>query len=142
MGEISKSTSHLRAWNIALRTGHITVAGVLFGGHVFAIGAERLLPWLYLTIGTGSLLLILEAYPSWRWCYQGRGAMVLTKLILTCLVAWFWEYRVALLIGVIVLGSVASHMPRRFRYCSLLEIVRRRPTGPPESEPVSHHPFP
>jgi len=104
-----------------LRTSHIGVIGVLFGGHVFGIGRERLLSWLYLTVITGAVLLVIEAYPSWRWCYQCRGALVITKVLLLCFVPWLWDYRVPVLIAVIVIGSVGSHMPQRFRYYSLVD---------------------
>ena len=45
---------------------------------------------------------------------------MLTKLALLCLMPWLWEYRVAILALVIVLASVGSHMPARFRYFSVL----------------------
>jgi hypothetical protein len=109
-----------RGWNIAARTVHIGVSGVLVGGHVFEVPAERLLAWLYATILSGAMLIFLEAYSHGRWLYEGRGAMVFAKLGLLCLVPAFWEYRVAILACVVVLGSVGSHMPARFRYYSLL----------------------
>ena len=110
---------HARAWNIAFRTMHIGVTGVLFGGHVFDISERRLLSWLYLSILTGLCLLIIEAYPTCRWFYQGRGVMVFCKLLLLCVIPWLWDYRVPILIVVIVIASVGSHMPARFRYYSL-----------------------
>ena len=111
---------HARAWNIALRTAHIGVTGILFGGHVFSVSVERLLPWLYLSILTGLCLIVIEAYPSCRWCYQGRGVLVFVKLFLICLIPLLWEYRVAILAGVVVIASVGSHMPARFRYYSVI----------------------
>ena len=111
---------HARAWNIAFRTAHIGVTGVLFGGHVFNVDAERLAVWLYLTILTGGLLVAIEVYPSCRWCYQGRGVFVFCKLMLLCLIPWLWNYRVAILVVVIIVASVGSHMPGRFRYYSLV----------------------
>jgi hypothetical protein len=116
----SRALPYARTWNIAFRTAHIGAAGVTFGGHVFGMGAERILPWLYLTILTGTLLVIVEAYPSWRWCYQMRGVMVLTKAMLLLLVLWLWNYRVPILVGVIVIGSAGSHMPKRFRHYLLV----------------------
>ncbi len=110
-----------RGWNIVVRTAHIGVAGILVGGHVFDIPAERLLVWLVATILTGGSLAFLEAYSHGRWLYQGRGVFVFTKLGLLCLIPQFWDYRVALLACVIVLASVGSHMPARFRYYSLLD---------------------
>ena len=110
-----------RGLNIALRTAHIGVTGALFGGHVFAISAERLLPFLYLSILTGIVLLIVEIYPTWRRIFEVRTAMVAAKLLLLCLIPWLWTYRVAILIAVIVIASIGSHMPRRYRYYSILD---------------------
>jgi hypothetical protein len=104
-----------------LRTAHIAVTSVLFGGHVFAVEAPRLLPWLYLVVLTGGLLLAVEAFRDWRWCYQARGLMVIAKVILTALAGWIWPHSVAFMIAVIAIGSVGSHMPRRFRHYSLLD---------------------
>ena len=111
---------YARAWNMAFRTIHIGVTGILFGGHVFDVAAERLLIWLYLSIATGIGLIVIEAYPSCRWFYQGRGVAVLFKLVLLGIVPLLWDYRVAILSAVLVLASVGSHMPGRFRYYSLL----------------------
>ncbi len=36
-----------------------------------------------------------------------------------------WDYRLPILLAVIVLGSVGSHMPARFRYYS---VIRREAT--------------
>lgn len=109
-----------RLWNIACRTAHIGVTGVLFGGHVLDVSPGRLLVWLYLSAFTGVLLIGIEAYPSGRWFHQGRGVLVFCKLLLLCLIPWLWQYRVAILTVVIVIASVGSHMPGRFRYYSFL----------------------
>ena len=111
---------HARAWNIAWRTMHIGVSGIVLGGHVFGVDRERILIWLYLTILTGAILTIIEAYPSFRWFSQGRGVCTLSKLALLCLAAWLWEYRVAILATVVVIASVGSHMPARYRYYCLV----------------------
>jgi hypothetical protein len=113
-----------RAWNIAVRTVHIGVTGALFGGHVFAVPAERLLPFLYLTILTGISLFVLELYPEWRRVFEVRTAMIAAKLSLLALIPWLWTCRVPILIVVILIASIGSHMPRRYRYYSLLD---RRP---------------
>ena len=114
---------HARAWNIACRTVHIAVTGILLGGHVFGVAEERLWLMLALCIVTGLCLIGIEAYPSCRWFYQGRGVLVLAKLLLLFAIPPFWEYRVSILLLVVVIASVSSHMPSRFRYYS---IVHRR----------------
>ncbi len=110
---------------MALRTAHIGVTSVLFGGHVFKESKENLLLWLYLTIATGGILAAIEAYPRLRWFYQGRGAAVMGKLLLLCLILipWVWDHRVVrvgILVAVIVIASVGSHMPARYRYYSFV----------------------
>ena len=112
-----------RAWNIATRTGHIAVTSVLVGGHLFDISKQQLLPWLYATVATGVVLTFLEAFPRTCWFYQGRGLFVLAKLALLCAIPWAWDYRVPILFVIIVIASVGSHMPARFRYYS---VVHRR----------------
>jgi hypothetical protein len=109
-----------RAISITFRTMHIAAIGVLLGGHMFAVAPDRLLPWLYLCIVSGAGLMGMELYSSCKWLYQGKGVLVLVKLLLTALVAVFWEQRVWLLMLVLVIGSVGSHMPGRFRYYSFL----------------------
>jgi hypothetical protein len=109
-----------RGLNIGFRTAHLGTGGVLVGGHVFDVAPERLLIWLYITIATGAALVLLEAWPRWRWLHEGRGVMTLAKLLLLVLIPWLWPYRAWLLAAVIVLASVGSHMPARFRYYSLL----------------------
>jgi hypothetical protein len=106
--------------NIILRTAHIGVVGVLLGGHVFDVSRERLHVWIAWSIATGSALILAETYPRLRWFYEVRGVMTLVKLLLLCLIPSFWSYRVWLLAAVVVLASVGSHMPARFRYFSLL----------------------
>jgi len=146
MNVVAPALSRSRALNIALRTAHIGVTGALFGGHVFAIAARRLLPCLYLTILTGVALVIVELYPDWRRLFEVRTAMIAAKLCLLCLIPWLWTWRVAILIGVIVIASIGSHMPRRYRYYSIL---RYRPAataaapanqGSPSDPPVPDEP--
>ena len=111
---------HARTISITFRTIHIAAIGILLGGHVFAIPGPRLLPWLYLSIASGAGLIGVELYSSCKWFYQGKGVLVLVKLLLTALVAVFWEQRVWLLLAVLVIGSVGSHMPGRLRYYSFI----------------------
>ena len=115
-----RALPHARSWNIALRTAHIGVCGVVLGGHVFDVQRERILIWLYLAIVTGAVLTFIEAYPKFLWFCQGRGVCVLGKVALLCLIPWLWDYRVGILAAVVVIASVGSHMPARYRYYSLL----------------------
>jgi len=111
---------YARAMSIALRTVHIAAVGILLGGHAFEVPAVRLLPWLYLSLSSGAGLIGLELYSSCKWLCQGKGVLVMLKLLLIAAVAVFWEQRLWLLLAALVLGSVGSHMPGRWRYYSLI----------------------
>jgi hypothetical protein len=110
----------IRALNIALRTAHIGAMGILLGGHAFDVPPERLKVSLWLTIGTGVALAAVEAGPRLLWFHQGRGLMTMAKLALLCAVPVAWDNRLPILLTVIVLGSVGSHMPARYRYYSVM----------------------
>jgi len=116
----ARSLPHARAWNITARTVHIAVTGILLGGHTFGVAADELRPVLWLVIASGSALTAIEAWPSLHWVHQGNGVMVLLKLLLLCLVPFAWSARVPILLAVVVLASVGSHMPGRYRHYSLL----------------------
>lgn len=119
-----------RAWSIAFRTLHLAAFGMLLGGHTFGVDAEKLLPSLWLTILSGIGLIALEVYAAGLyWLFLGKGIMVLVKLGLLLLVPIFWEQGLGLLLLVVVIASVGSHMPARFRHYSF---VHRRVIGPGE----------
>jgi hypothetical protein len=110
---------HARLLNVSCRTVHIAAFGLLLGGHAWGIEADRLLPPLWITIGSGVALMVLA---SAHWLLEGRGLMVLLKLGLLLLVPLAWEHRLPILLAVVAVASVGSHMPARFRHASLLSI--------------------
>jgi hypothetical protein len=103
-----------------LRTAHLVAFGCLYGGHVYGIAAESLRPALGATVASGALLMGLEIYRTPLWLVQVRGCATLVKVALLAAVGLWWELRVALLTLAIVIGGVASHMPGRYRYYSVL----------------------
>lgn len=111
---------HARFWSILFRTLHLVAISILVGGHFFGAPASRLLPFLYAAIVTGGSMAVLEAYPSFQFLHQGWGVLVLIKLALLCVIPLAWNYRVPILITVLVIGSLGSHMPKRFRHYSLI----------------------
>ncbi len=120
----ASSIPHARAWNIGWRTAHIAVISVLVGGHAFDVSAARLYPILWLAIVTGAVLIFFEAFSvRLRWLVEGRGLMVVAKLLLLLLIPFAWSYRLPILLAVIVLASIGSHMPARFRYYSILDRI-------------------
>lgn len=109
-----------RGLGVALRTAHLACFGTLLGGHVFDVEAGRLVPFLMATIATGAALMALELASTCAWLFLGKGIMVLVKLLLLLMIPFFWEHRVALLLATVVVASVGSHMPARFRHYSFM----------------------
>jgi hypothetical protein len=119
----------IRALNIALRTVHIGAMGILLGGHAFDVDPGRLLPALWITVGTGAVLGALESGGRVSWLHEIRGVVTLVKVALLLSVLLAWDHRLPILLTVVVLGSVGSHMPKRFRHYSLLRrrVINDRP---------------
>ena len=114
-----RSLPYNRGISIAFRTLHLLGSSLLVGGHAFGAEPQRLIGLLYLTVGSGLGLMVLELYRSCDWVYQGMGLLVIVKTAITVLAGVWWEQRVPLLCVVIVLGSVGSHMPADYRHYSL-----------------------
>lgn len=111
---------HSRWWKIAARTVHIAAMGVLLGGHTFGVRTDLLSAYLWTTIASGGVLIALEVYPEGHWLHQGCALAIYAKLALLCLIPFFWEFRVPILLAVVVVSSVASHAPRKFRHYSVV----------------------
>jgi hypothetical protein len=109
-----------RALRTTLRTVHVLAFATLYGGHVYNLPPDRLLWALVATVATGAVFLAFEIYSAPVYLVEMRGLATVVKLVLVAAVAVFWEARVALLSIAIVIGVVASHMPGRYRYFSLL----------------------
>jgi len=109
-----------RAISIGFRTLHLLASSLLVGGHAFNVESPRLVALLYLTVGSGLGLILLELYRSCDWVYQGMGALVIVKTVITAMAGVWWEQRAAMLFLVVVLGSVGSHMPSRYRHFSFV----------------------
>ena len=117
---VPRSLPYNRGISIIFRTLHLLASGLLVGGHAFGAEPQRLIALLYLTVGSGMGLILLELYRSCDWAYQGMGLLVIVKTAITVLAGVWWEQRVPLLCLVVVLGSVGSHMPAGYRHYSLL----------------------
>lgn len=106
-----------RFWNVLLRSIHLATMAVAVGGLVFDASWESVSPWLFGTVGSGMLLALVEAWPNAsRWLREGRGLVVVAKIVVLAMIPWLWEYRTYILFAAIVVASIGSHMPGRFRY--------------------------
>jgi len=108
-----------RVVRTGLRTAHLIAFGIYYGGHVFDVAPDRLLPALVAVVGTGSLFMAFEVWSAPVWLVQVRGVATYAKIALVLAAGLWWEHRVALLTVVVTIGAVTSHMPGRYRYYSL-----------------------
>jgi hypothetical protein len=109
-----------RAWNVGARSVHLAATGTLLGGHVFGVGADALLPWLWVAIASGAVMLAVELYTSFDWLAQVGGLAVVLKLAVLCAIPFAWPARVPLLFAVVLIAGVGSHMPGKFRHYSVV----------------------
>ena len=116
-----------RILSVAARTTHIAAFAILLGGAAWDIDPARLSAAWMVTAASGLALMAVEAAASPGWLLQIRGAVVLGKLGLLVLVPVAGDLRVPLLLIVLVVASVASHMPGRLRHASLTSLWRHVP---------------
>lgn len=117
-----------RSWpkvlDLLLRSSHIGVSSVLFGGIVLAVPFARLVTWHHLAIATGIFLIILNIWRSRHWPYQGRGVMAWLHIGLVGLVHVWPVQALTMLATALAIGVVGSHMPGAVRHWSFVH--RRR----------------
>jgi len=113
----------------SLRTLHLIAVGALYGGHLYAVDVTRLQPALFSVLLTGGLLVCFEAWQSRIWLVQVRGVATFVKLGLLAATGLTPGWTVALLTLAMLIGSISSHMPARWRYHSVLH---GRVAGPTE----------
>ena len=119
-----------RSVRIGLRTVHIFTSGTLLGGYIFQQPLTVLEPWLLGSIISGLLLFATDLYASASILFELSGLAVISKLVLLAILPFFWDARISLLVIILVIGSVSSHLPKRYRhrilYCRHFIIPEKR----------------
>lgn len=102
----------------ALRTVHLLGFASLYGGHLYGVAPERLVAGLWITLISGTALLLLDAAREPLSLVQVRGLATAAKIALVAAIYFAWDQRIWLLSAVAVIGAVSSHMPSQYRYYS------------------------
>lgn len=114
----------VQALDLVLRTWHIGVTGVLFGGVVCAVSFVQLFTWHHLAIASGCALIISRACQSRHWLYQVRGVVALTHVGLLGIIHIHPEYSIPVLTAVLILGVFAANLPGYIKQWSILHRCR------------------
>jgi len=116
-----------RGLKISLRAVHALCAGVLVGGLLLAVEAERIGPWIVGTAISGLAILFLDLHESGAFLVQTRGLVVMGKIALLAALPLLGASRPLLLTVALLISVVSSHAPSSVRY--FLVIGRRSISG-------------
>lgn len=111
----------LRWANIGLRTLHIVMASVVFGGVILQQKYILFQNWHHGMIVSGLMLLVLEWLHDRQWPHRTKGLLVQLHILQGLAVHLWLQYQVVLLWLVMLSGCIGSHMPRRFRHWSWID---------------------
>lgn len=105
-----------RLTKVLVRTIHLVGMAGLFGAVMLGVSAPV---YLWLTLVSGLVLVVMEAYSGWIWFVQLRGVALYLKLLLLLLMHYIPQHAVACLIAVVAISGFMSHAPSWIRYYSL-----------------------
>jgi len=104
-----------RLTKVLVRTVHLVGFAGVFGHAMMQTSGSV---YLYLTVVSGVILVIMEASSGVIWLVQFRGVSVYLKLLLLLLMHLNPEDAIPYLIAVTVLSGFTSHAPSWIRYFS------------------------
>jgi len=99
-----------------LRTVHILGGGVLIGSYLFDQPAEVIRVWYLTATLSGLLLFLTDLHASLAILFEWRGASIMAKIGLLLMLPLFPGYEIAILITILTIGSLSSHLSRKFRH--------------------------
>jgi len=110
----------LKRWlKIGLRTLHLLSLAGVGGGVIFGLEANLWLGYWWLSLISGSLLMLVDIVSNPIWLVQIRGLVIMAKLVLLALLGCYPDWDRLLLVVVIVMSAVISHAPGALRYYSV-----------------------
>ena len=104
---------------ITLRTFHLIFMAHLMGAIALGYPSSELSFVVLGTILSGILFMGVEIYHTCVWFFQVKGWVVILKIVLMVLAGMYHDAAQPLMIAIIVIGSISSHMPGRYRYYSV-----------------------
>ena len=101
--------------NIILRTLHlIGIAGV-GGAYLYHAATDVWMPYMVLTLISGSIMVLLEVWTNGIWLLQLRGLATMLKLAILAL-TFLVGLKAYILFSVIIISGIMAHAPANVRY--------------------------
>jgi len=116
-----------RVLKIALRSAHVLTAAVLVGAWVLTVEPPRTEPWLWATLISGLMILLLDLHETAAILLQVRGLVVLAKLAILGVLPHLGDHAALVAAALLVLSVLSSHAPGSVRYFVVFD--RSRVTG-------------
>jgi hypothetical protein len=99
-----------------LRTVHILGGGVLIGAYLFHQPQYVIEPWYITAVLSGVLLFLTDLHASFAVLFEWRGLSIASKIGLLLLLPLMPGFEVAILALILTIGSLSSHLSRKFRH--------------------------
>jgi hypothetical protein len=106
---------------VLFRSAHIAGMALLVGALPFTTDHRALRAAIWLTVLSGLGLWALDLMKSCAVLFEGAGVALLLKLLCLALGFAFPQARFQWYLAAVVVASVGSHMPGRWRHYSFLE---------------------
>ncbi len=107
-----------------LRAVHILGGGMLIAAFHYAQSDTEIMLWVAIAGLSGLILLITDLYASFAVLLEWRGLAMMAKIGGLLLLPVADGFEIALLVGILVTGSVSSHLSRKFRHRTWLKVPR------------------
>lgn len=108
-----------RWFRILLRTAHIAAFSLVVGGLWFDVPAAEMRGAVLAATLSGLFMAIKHASGARFWFVELRGVLTIVKTLLLVLALYAPAARLLLILLVVLISSVSSHMPGRYRYYSV-----------------------
>ena len=117
----SRSFKGQRWVNIIMRSIHLMGISGVGAAFLYDIPNEQWLPFMILTVTSGSIMIMLETWNNGIWLIQLRGISTLIKLVLLS-TTFFVGMNAYILLIIILISGVMSHAPGKVRYYPVIKI--------------------
>ena len=124
--ENSRNFPGLRWVNVSLRTLHLIGVAGIGGAFLYRVPFVEWVPYMWITILSGAVMLLLEIWCNGAFLIQLRGIAMLVKLLLLA-GSLYLDRGMYVMILVIVISGIISHAPAKVRYFMLLKRFQASP---------------